>query len=135
MTFSAETVEALTRYAWPGNIRELDNVIARAVVLSPTDAIEPGMLALMRRAYHGAGPVAQRTAEVTGEAGHKLAERARQLEARAKLKLKQRPLPWRPDARSRAPGVARPGREAPRIAAFGELSNSFGSDFTTWPQR
>ncbi len=47
MTFSAGTVETLTHYAWPGNIRELDNVIARAVVLSPTDTIEPGMLALI----------------------------------------------------------------------------------------
>jgi DNA-binding NtrC family response regulator len=47
MTFSDETVDALTCYAWPGNIRELDNVIARAVVLSPTERIEPAMLALL----------------------------------------------------------------------------------------
>ena len=31
---------------WPGNIRELDNVIARAVILSQTDLIEPEVLAL-----------------------------------------------------------------------------------------
>ncbi len=30
---SAETMEALTRYQWPGNIRELQNVIERAVVM------------------------------------------------------------------------------------------------------
>jgi DNA-binding NtrC family response regulator len=48
MTLSAEALDALTRYPWPGNIRELDNVIARAVVLSPTDTIEPGMLALLQ---------------------------------------------------------------------------------------
>jgi DNA-binding NtrC family response regulator len=47
MTFSTATMDALTRYPWPGNIRELDNVIARAVVLSPKDTIEPTMLALM----------------------------------------------------------------------------------------
>jgi DNA-binding NtrC family response regulator len=46
MTFSTEALDTLTRYAWPGNIRELDNVIARAVVLSPTDTIEPMLLAL-----------------------------------------------------------------------------------------
>ena len=40
-------MDALTRYAWPGNIRELDNVIARAVVLSPHETIEPDMLALL----------------------------------------------------------------------------------------
>ena len=47
MTLSPATLDALTRYPWPGNIRELDNVIARAVVLSPTDIIEPVMLALL----------------------------------------------------------------------------------------
>lgn len=46
MTFSNAAVDTLTRYVWPGNIRELDNVIARAVVLSPTDTIEPTWLAL-----------------------------------------------------------------------------------------
>jgi DNA-binding NtrC family response regulator len=47
MTLSPAALEALTRYPWPGNIRELDNVIARAVVLSPKDTIEPDMLALL----------------------------------------------------------------------------------------
>lgn len=37
---------ALTHYPWPGNIRELDNVLSRAVVLSPSDVIEPEFLAL-----------------------------------------------------------------------------------------
>jgi formate hydrogenlyase transcriptional activator len=31
----AEAMEALTRYSWPGNIRELENLIERAVLLSP----------------------------------------------------------------------------------------------------
>jgi formate hydrogenlyase transcriptional activator len=30
-----ETMDALTQYEWPGNIRELENVIERAVILSP----------------------------------------------------------------------------------------------------
>jgi transcriptional regulator with PAS, ATPase and Fis domain len=30
-----KTMEALTAYSWPGNIRELENVIERAVILSP----------------------------------------------------------------------------------------------------
>jgi len=33
-TIPAETMEALTRYEWPGNIRELQNLIERAVILS-----------------------------------------------------------------------------------------------------
>ena len=47
MALSAAALDALTRYTWPGNIRELDNVIARAVVLSPKDIIEPEILALL----------------------------------------------------------------------------------------
>jgi formate hydrogenlyase transcriptional activator len=34
-TVADDTMDALTEYAWPGNIRELQNVIERAVVLSP----------------------------------------------------------------------------------------------------
>ncbi|WP_455243756.1 sigma-54-dependent transcriptional regulator [Petrachloros mirabilis] len=46
MMFSQAAMEALSRYSWPGNIRELDNVVARAVILSLTDTIEPDVLAL-----------------------------------------------------------------------------------------
>ena len=34
-TISCDTMDALTQYSWPGNIRELENVIERAVILSP----------------------------------------------------------------------------------------------------
>jgi formate hydrogenlyase transcriptional activator len=33
-TIPSETMQALTRYSWPGNIRELQNLIERAVILS-----------------------------------------------------------------------------------------------------
>jgi DNA-binding NtrC family response regulator len=46
MMFSQAAMDVLTRYAWPGNIRELENVIARAVILSQTETIEPPMLSL-----------------------------------------------------------------------------------------
>lgn len=35
-------MDALTSYDWPGNIRELENVIERAMILSKDDAIEYG---------------------------------------------------------------------------------------------
>ena len=37
---SDEAIDALTRYDWPGNVRQLENVIARAVVLGASDRIE-----------------------------------------------------------------------------------------------
>ncbi len=37
--FSGEVMEALTNYEWPGNIRELKNVVERAVLLSPADVV------------------------------------------------------------------------------------------------
>jgi NtrC-family two-component system response regulator AlgB len=39
LRFSDAAQQALQHYSWPGNIRELRNVIERAVLLSPTEAI------------------------------------------------------------------------------------------------
>jgi formate hydrogenlyase transcriptional activator len=39
-----DTMSALTRYEWPGNIRELQNLIERAVILS-NDGVLPNPLA------------------------------------------------------------------------------------------
>jgi DNA-binding NtrC family response regulator len=46
MLFDRDAMDAMARYSWPGNIRELDNVIARAVILSPTEVIGPDLLSL-----------------------------------------------------------------------------------------
>lgn len=44
---------ALIAYPWPGNIRELENVIHNAVLLSPGPSIEPSDLKLVREASGG----------------------------------------------------------------------------------
>ena len=46
MRLTPHALEALARYSWPGNIRELENAIARAVVLCPQDDITPEYLGL-----------------------------------------------------------------------------------------
>ena len=46
ISLSSAAAEQLTRYAWPGNIRELENVIQRAMILSPGDMLETECLLL-----------------------------------------------------------------------------------------
>jgi NtrC-family two-component system response regulator AlgB len=37
--FSADAISALRSYSWPGNIRELRNVVERAAILSASDIV------------------------------------------------------------------------------------------------
>jgi formate hydrogenlyase transcriptional activator len=39
-TIPSDVMEALVRYSWPGNIRELQNVVERAVILSPGPSLQ-----------------------------------------------------------------------------------------------
>jgi len=38
---SNAALQMLSAFSWPGNVRELENTIERAVILAPTDTIEP----------------------------------------------------------------------------------------------
>jgi formate hydrogenlyase transcriptional activator len=67
-TISAETMERLVRYPWPGNIRELQNVVERAVVLSRGSALELGRDLLPAVTRPDAGPaVARQKPELSPE--------------------------------------------------------------------
>ena len=44
--FSPAALEALIRYPWPGNIRELENKVQRAVIMAPGRFVEPADLEL-----------------------------------------------------------------------------------------
>ena len=39
-TIPSEVMEALVRYPWPGNVREMQNIIERAVILSTTGRLQ-----------------------------------------------------------------------------------------------
>ena len=45
-TIPSRTMDALLRWPWPGNIRELENVIERAVILSPGSVLQVPLGAL-----------------------------------------------------------------------------------------
>jgi len=49
---ASETMEALTRYSWPGNIRELQNVIERAVIVHEKGSLSVSKSWLSRRCLH-----------------------------------------------------------------------------------
>ena len=58
-TIPTETMAALTRYEWPGNIRELQNLVERAVILSSGQTLEVPLAALNTRSVPaGDTPVA-----------------------------------------------------------------------------
>ncbi|MGP1717990.1 MAG: sigma-54 interaction domain-containing protein [Methylophilus sp.] len=48
---SPETISLLMEYPWPGNIRELENVIHRAVLVSMTDTLSPKDLNLPKISF------------------------------------------------------------------------------------
>jgi formate hydrogenlyase transcriptional activator len=48
-TIPAETMNALTRYSWPGNIRELHNLVERAVILSSGNVLHVPLQDLKHR--------------------------------------------------------------------------------------
>jgi formate hydrogenlyase transcriptional activator len=63
-TIPADTMQALIQYPWPGNIRELQNIIERAVILSPGPVLQVPRTALTPRATDSVGA----TASAQGEA-------------------------------------------------------------------
>ena len=62
-TIPSETVDALIRYRWPGNIRELENVIERAVILSPGPVLQLSLRDLKSRIMPGQNPDRHQTRE------------------------------------------------------------------------
>lgn len=44
--FGSDTLDAMRSYNWPGNVREMENAIERAVILCDTEEITPELLAI-----------------------------------------------------------------------------------------
>ena len=52
-TIPSETMDALMQHQWPGNIRELENVVERAVILSPASVLRVPVRDLQTRITAG----------------------------------------------------------------------------------
>ncbi len=85
ISLSEGAARQLTQYGWPGNIRELENVIQRALILAPGDLIEAEHLHLPRPERKEPSPSG---IELTGEPplDMKSLERAHIMEALAAVK-------------------------------------------------
>jgi DNA-binding NtrC family response regulator len=46
MSFSDEALEVIRGYSWPGNVREMENAVERAVILSEDALVTPELLAI-----------------------------------------------------------------------------------------
>ncbi|TNF36782.1 MAG: sigma-54-dependent Fis family transcriptional regulator, partial [Gammaproteobacteria bacterium] len=44
--FAPDAIQAITTYTWPGNVREMENAVERAVILSESDEISNDLLAI-----------------------------------------------------------------------------------------
>jgi two-component system response regulator PilR (NtrC family) len=73
---SRDAIRLLEAYNWPGNIRELENVIERAVALEPTPVILPDSLSPVVRGLTAKSP----SAIELPETGFDLEEHVRQIE-------------------------------------------------------
>jgi formate hydrogenlyase transcriptional activator len=59
-TIPPEVMDILKLYDWPGNIREMENIIKRAVIMSPGSALRP-LFGELKRLPAQASPAAKRT--------------------------------------------------------------------------
>ena len=97
---SADAGDALRRYSWPGNIRELENVIHYALIVCAGDEIQPADLKLVPLL-----PPGDRRASAA-DAGRGARLRRLPRARRARGRAARRPRPRRSaDARSRLPAV------------------------------
>ena len=69
-TIPSAVMEALVRYPWPGNIRELQNIVERAVILSPGSSLRVPLGDLQPPATAAAAPTAAAVTLADAEREH-----------------------------------------------------------------
>ena len=69
-TISSAVMDVLVRYPWPGNIRELQNVIERAVILSPGTSLQIPLGDLQPAATQASSPTGEAVTLADAEREH-----------------------------------------------------------------
>lgn len=97
MKLSPEALESMVNYPWPGNIRELENVVERTVLLTDGDTIRPKDLPLElqrgeRADASGAGALDMDDDDATENAPGGLKQQVREAAARLERELIVRAL-------------------------------------------
>jgi DNA-binding NtrC family response regulator len=75
-SFSPSSRDALAAYDWPGNIRELENVIQKALIACPSGRIERAHLEITGRHFAGSGGITRSLRDVRADAERDAIERA-----------------------------------------------------------
>jgi formate hydrogenlyase transcriptional activator len=73
-TIPSEAMQALIRYSWPGNIRELQNIIERAVILSRGPVLNVVLAELMSDVNSTSAPVVNAAKSATHESLQEMLE-------------------------------------------------------------
>lgn len=68
--FSPQALQSLLDYSWPGNIRELRNVIERSLILSTGSTVEPSILGIPVAGVSTLDPTAQSATPSAGVSSH-----------------------------------------------------------------
>ncbi len=114
----AETMDALARYPWPGNIRELQNFIERAVILSPQSTLRAPVSELDSFQNHKAlnAPI-NGLGEVERDHIHRALEASNWVisGAAARLRMKRTSLAYR----MKKLGIRRPAEVPPKHSVAG----------------
>jgi transcriptional regulator with GAF, ATPase, and Fis domain len=97
-TIPSETMQALVRYHWPGNIRELQNVIEPAVIISRGPVLNVALAELTPDATSISAPVV-----TTAESAHResLREMLEETERNQILRARNRRMEWSQDRTGR----------------------------------
>jgi formate hydrogenlyase transcriptional activator len=89
-TIPADTMQALVQYPWPGNIRELQNVIERAVILSPGPVLQVPRTDLTPRATDTVGATVSAQGRQALPGQHEARDAARRAPIRSMLEEAER---------------------------------------------